>query len=860
MRRGCGSILEPDSAVLKASNAAATLLGWLVIGQWRAQPGRLATAVAAIAIGVALSLAIELVNRSALSEFGNALAIVNGDAHASIVARSTGFDEALYDAVLAEPGFSAVSPVVESALTLGSRSIRVIGLDVMRAAEVTPGLLPQGTDAGSASAVFADDAIFLSTAALSAWGVKVGDSISPRNGLAPVRLRVAGTVPGASAGQALAVMDIGAAQWRLGWLKRLSRIDLRLAPGTHPQSLQQAWAARLPADAQWSTPQSGAQRMSNLSRAYRVNLSVLALVALFTGGFIVHATIALATARQAATLALLGVLGARPRQALQSVLIQACLLGAAGAGLGLLGGVLLAGGLLRVVGGDLGGGYFGAGPAALTLPPVTLVLFGLLGIGTALLGSVGPALAIRRQSPAQALKTPIDTAPVATGKALKVALLLATSGSLLTMLPAWNGLPLAAYAAIAAWLFAGIALVGPLTVLVGRGADALLPGAWRHPTLWLALQRVRGAPHSAGVALAGVVASFALASAMTIMVDSFRHSVSDWLGTVLPADLYARAGGAGLQAALTPAVQQQVAAVPGVARAEFLRSLEVSIDPGRPAIGLMVRPIARTAPERHLPLVGAAIVPAAAERPIWVSEAMVDLYGWRTGSLVDLPIAGALQRFRVAGVWRDYARQHGAVVIDREDFIALSGDASANDIAIHLTTGASDTAVIEQIRRSVPALAEIEFRSAREIRELSLTIFDRSFAVTYVLEAIAIIVGLFGVAATYAGQALARAREFGMLRHLGVTRTQIVRLFALESGVLIFTGVVWGGLLGLLIAVVLVHRVNPQSFHWTMTLQWPGPLLAASAIALVVLGVAAAVLAARSAVGESPVRAVREDW
>ena len=138
-------------------------------------------------------------------------------------------------------------------------------------------------------------------------------------------------------------MDIGAAQWRLGWLGRLTRIDLRLAPGVDPAALARDWTGRLPADAAWSTPQAGAQRMSNLSRAYRVNLSVLALVALFTGGFIVHATIALATARQAPTLALLAVLGARPRHALQCVLAQALILGLAGAALGVLAGVLMAG-------------------------------------------------------------------------------------------------------------------------------------------------------------------------------------------------------------------------------------------------------------------------------------------------------------------------------------------------------------------------------------------------------------------------------------------------------------------------------------------------------------------------------------
>jgi putative ABC transport system permease protein len=848
------------------------LIGWLLIGQWRAQPGRLATAVLAIAIGVALSLAIELVNRSALSEFGDALAIVNGQAQASIAARSNGMAESVYEAVLADPAIAAASPVVEGSLSLNGKALTIIGLDPMRAAEVTPGLLPrgvdqasaegtaQGSDQGSASSLFADDALFLSNAALALWQVRVGDRVSARRGLETVSLRIAGTVPGAGAGQALGVMDIGAAQWRLGWLGRLTRIDLRLAAGGTPAALAAAWATRLPADAIWTTPSAGAQRMSNLSRAYRVNLSVLALVALFTGGFIVHATISLATARQAPTLALLAVLGARPRHALQCVLAQACALGLAGAVLGVAAGVLLAAALLRLVGGDLGGGYFSGLSGSLVAAPLVLVLFGGLGLATALLGSAGAALAVRRQSPSQALKTAGDSAPGNPAAARRLALALATIGTVLTFLPAWNGLPLAAYAAIACWLFAGIALVGPITALAGRWADALIPGAWRHPAAWLALQRIRGAPQSAAVALSGVVASFALASAMTIMVDSFRHSVADWLDTVLPADLYGRAGTAGALATLTPDTQRRLAAIDGIAQVEFLRSLEIALDPARPPVGLMIRVMDPAAPQRHLPMIGLAVPVAPDARPVWISEAMVDLYGLKPGAVTELPIGGRWQRFQVAGIWRDYARQHGAVVISRQDYLTLTGDDSASDIAIRLAPGASEAQVIQRIRTGLPALAPIELRSSRGIRELSLRIFDRSFAVTYVLEAIAIVVGLFGVAATYTGQALARAREFGMLRHLGVTRRQVMALFAIESGLLITAGVAWGALLGSVIAVVLVHRVNPQSFHWTMDMHWPGPLLAASALSLVALGILAAVAAARSAAGTSPVRAVRQDW
>ena len=217
-------------------------------------------------------------------------------------------------------------------------------------------------------------------------------------------------------------------------------------------------------------------------------------------------------------------------------------------------------------------------------------------------------------------------------------------------------------------------------------------------------------------------------------------------------------------------------------------------------------------------------------------------------------------RFQVAGLWRDYARQHGTVVVAEHDYRRLTGDDGVNDVALWLTPGQSESAVLDELRARLPALAAMEFRSASELRAISLRIFDRSFALTYVLEAIAIVVGLFGVATTYSGEALSRIREFGILRHLGLTRGQIGRLFALEASLLITIGCLWGLAIGAAIALVLVHLVNPQSFHWTMDVAWPWPLLALSATLLVALGTLAAVLATRSATGQSPVLAVREDW
>jgi putative ABC transport system permease protein len=849
------------------------LARWFLAAAWRAQRGRWVAAAAAIAIGIALAVAIFSVNRSALVEFQEAIATVNGEAQLQVLPRSGTFAEETFATVARAPGVTAASPVLEGELALPGRAERlaVIGVDPLRAAGVTPALVPRvalpsggsrDDGGGSGSPLFDADAVFLSPAALGWLGLRVGDTLVARAGLAELRLRVAGTVD-AGAGRRLAAMDIGTAQWRLGSLGRLSRVDLRLAEGESSARAAQAIAALLPADATVAAPSAREQRMSNVSRAYRVNLNVLALVALFTGAFLVFSAVGLSAVRQRPQLALMSVLGAS-RGWLQGTLIaQGAAVAAAGTAVGIPLGLLLAGGLLAWVGGDLGGGFFAGTRPELRPGAAATAGFALLGVGVGVAAAWLPAREAARAPAARALKSASDEQALARLSRSGPALALAAAAIALSFAPPVAGLPIPAYVAIALGLLAGIAAV-PFLVETAFGWLARAAGgrAWPSPPAWLALQRVARAPGQAAGTIAGVVASFALTVAMVIMVASFRDSVAEWLDTVLPADVYGRApaAAAGSGGALDPALQAAILAVPGVRSAEFSRSVELSLDPAQPAVAVLARPIAAAEASRTLPITGSVLDAPAGTVPVYVSEPMVDLHGFSPGRTVALPFGPPGTRYFVAAVWRDYARQFGAVAIDAADWRRLTGDATASDVAIRLADGASAGDVTARLRAQVPALAGIELRSAQELRRLSLAIFDRSFAMTYLLEAAALVVAVFGIATAYAGQALARAREFGVLRHLGVTRAQIGRQIAIEGGLLTAFGAAWGGALGFAIGLVLIHRVNPQSFHWTMELRMPwGPILG-SALLLALSGAVAAVLAARAATADSALSAVREDW
>ncbi|MDQ6646584.1 MAG: ABC transporter permease, partial [Pseudomonadota bacterium] len=245
-----------------------------------------------------------------------------------------------------------------------------------------------------------------------------------------------------------------------------------------------------------------------------------------------------------------------------------------------------------------------------------------------------------------------------------------------------------------------------------------------------------------------------------------------------------------------------------------------------------------------------------------VSEPAAAIYGIHQGDHLTLPIAGITPRVFVAGIWRDYGRQQGSIVIDSDAYTRLTGDASRSIVSIALKPGSAPDTVLDRLRAVMPAalVAHLVVSRSQEIRAKGIAAFDRSFAITYLLEAIPILVGLVGVAATVSAQTLARIKEFGMLRHIGVLRRQIVLMLVAEGALLGAIGGIAGIGLGVAMSQILIRVVNPQSFHWTMDTRIPWLLFAIVIIALVVAAGGTALLAGRRALSTDAVKAVREDW
>lgn len=886
----------------------------LLWAEWRHHPWRQGAAVLAVALGVALAFAVQLINASALSELSAAVHAASGAPDFSVRPRDGLLAEDLYPRLAMAPGVAQASPVLDLSVTVRgadgqSHPAHLLGLDAFVAPWISPGWLAQPEAAaasGAASpgaplAALDPDLVFLNAAARALVGN------APRLTLVvdgrTHEFAIGGRI--AADGPPLLVMDIAGAQTHFDRVGSLSRIDVRLAPGARQEAVMAALDAG--PDVRAAAPDEAALRMARLSQSYRVNLSVLSLVALFTGAFLVFSVQSLAVAKRIPQLALLGVLGMDGRQRRALVWIDSLAVGVLGGAAGLALGTGLAAAALRALGGDLGSGTLGGSAPHLQWSVLAALAYGALGIASAFAGGWWPARAAQGIAPAQSLKG-LSTAaggdwPAAAGLGLIAV------AALLALVPPWHAIPWGAYASVGVLLLGGISLVPQVVALLLKGF-----GGARNPVAALAVARAVDQRHTATAAVAGVVASLSLVVALTVMVSSFRDSLIAWLDDVLPADLYVRQlPGAGDTPAFLPPAVVAAASGPGVRQVRAERLLPVTLAPDQPEAALLIRDLLPGETQPHLPwIVEPDDAAPAPDDPLSVypTEVLAALQHLKKGDVVWLPLppprgAGARSTSRttsvravVRGIWRDYARQQGALLMSRADWLRLTGDERVSGLAIWLADpdtedgphagartdagagahapGGADAsrgpsanarsgaatrdAVVARIKAAVAPDAPTEVATAGELRAYSLRIFDRSFAVTRWLQGVALAIGLAGIAASFSAQVLARRREFGTLQHLGFTRRQVLALVASEGALWSAVGAVLGLALGLAVSVVLVKVVNPQSFHWTMHMSVPPGILLVLGLGVVLAGSLTAWASGHAAASRDVVRAVKEDW
>ncbi|HEY1058897.1 MAG TPA: ABC transporter permease [Limnobacter sp.] len=849
----------------------------LLQGAVRDQPVKWLITTLSIAVGVGLGLAVHLIHQEALGQFNQGVQQFSGQADVQLLPHSQWLPDTLLETVAQLPEVRLAAPVIEQRVHLEglNQTVRWLGLDVFQSAAITPNLIGQVDNTDTAPTrgeipLIASDTVFISPSlrealhqhALEQHSQRSPTVLADMNGK-PVRWTIAGSLPAAGSGQLLAMSDIAALQWKLGVIGKISRVDIKLQEGVQTEAFIATHAKAFSSVGRFETPRDQSTRGAAVSQAYRANLSILAMVALLTGGFLSFSTQMLAVAQRSRQWALLAAMGTSVARLRLQVLFESAVCGLVGSGLGVALGVGLAQWVVQHLGVDLGAGYFNTGSHALTVHLLDALLFMGFGLLATVLGGLAPSQHTAQMAIAQRMRAGTEEAGLRfANRAHWLGLVLCALAVACLWIPPVGNIPVGGYLAVALGLFGGIALLGLAVRIVVRPPKTL------HNLGQLARSRLASTPNLLSVGLSGVVASFALVVAMHVMIFSFRQSLDVWLNQVLPAPLYMKVLDMQSQS-IPPNVQTLVQHTAGVERAEFWGSQSVVLDPLRPPVELIIRPLDVADAAQRLPLIGAQYTGLKADRiPVWVSEPMVDIYRLHSGDTFTLHLdSGQQLNAQVMGVWRDYSRQHGAIVVPKAHVVSLNkaGNNTLRDTqgAIWPSAGIPPQAVVQNLTNQLGNTGEAArytFAEPGEIRQVSLGIFDRSFAVTYLLEVAAVVIGLFGVGTTFSAMALQRRREFALLGAMGATRSLLIKLLLREALLSSALAAGMGLAIGLSFAAILVFVVNPQSFHWTMEWFTPWRDLVIMVAVLMVMSTVTVTLALRGHLQHQLLMQLKEDW
>jgi putative ABC transport system permease protein len=826
----------------------------------RREPLRVVLTVFAVALGVGVVLAMEMAGSAAAGSFRSSLETLAGKADFEVTAVG-GVPEEVFARLVAVPYPIRVSPRIEdfAAVQPAGEVVPVVGLDLV--AEAFSHANTTSTPWTQGEKV--EDAVWVG----SALGKRPGETIRLALNDSAANYKVAGIlpdVPGSPQARNAVIMDIALAQKALGRQGRLDRVLIEVPQTPALQEWEQILRQDLPAGVRLERYGSRSNENRRMLEAFRWNLRINSYVGLVVGAFLIYNTISVSVVRRRGEIGILRALGATRGAVLALFLAEAGVFGLAGALLGLPLGRVMATGAVRLVGATVESLYVSSQPAPLSLSADAVALALCLGLAAALFSAFAPAREAAGVPPVEAMAPGRREyeARVHKTRDLVLGIVVALAAAAASRLPPVGGKPLFGYLA-ALLLVVASALATPAVVSTVMAASAGTLRRLLGVEALLASRSLGASLRRTSVLVGALSTAAAMMVSVGIMVGSFRQTMMVWMDHQLQADLY-------VSPALPPAgdrhptlssdVPDRVAAVPGVAEVDRFRAYSISYQ-GLPATlaGGESRMIARAGRLRFLSGDAAEIVTRLPSGDFAViSEPFANKHQVGTGDTLRLPLGREVHAFRILGVFYDYGNERGMIVMDRATLLKYLPDPAASSLAVFLAPGADAAAVRSAVVRAVTGRQVTVFLN-RELRAEAVRIFDRTFAITYALEAVAILVAVMGIAGALLALVIDRRREFGLLRFLGASSGQIRRLILFEAGLLGLLANFAGLALGAVLSLILVFVINKQSFGWTIQFHWPVAVLLGALSAVYLATLLAGLYPAEMAVRLVPIEVIHEE-
>ena len=854
--------------------ARAVALYRLIVRPMAMDPLRALLTAAAVTLGVAVIVAVDLASEASMGSFRSSLESLQGSASYEIT-QVGGIPETVYgDLVrLAEP--LAFSPRIEGFALLPETGERapLFGVDLV--GDTTLGELGAMPRPG-VSELFEGTPVWVG----AALGASPGDALELIVGDRRLALRVQGILdfPGAAAG-GFVIMDIAPAQRALGRMGRLDRIYVYTRGEARSRTRGEEWgrvrgeerdwpavlAPLLPPAASILPAGIGTEDSRRMLGAFRWNLRMMSYATILVGAFLIYNTVSAYIVRRRGQIGIARAVGASRAMVRAAFLFEGAVFGVLGVAAGLVLGRLLAVGAVETVGRTVSSLYVSSTPGEIALRPWTVAVAVVSGIGVSVLSAWWPAREAAAVAPTEAMAGASPDHEVRTGgrraagrRSTVAAATLAVLAVVCCLAPPVDRIPVGGYLALAC-LVGATAMISPRVSLLVLG----LGGRWLTAPLGVVAGiAARGLAASLGrtsVIVSAMAIATALIVGMTVMIGSFRETVVHWIEHRLQADFYVSPAGGGASATMGETVAQRLEAVPGVMEVGRFRTYPIRYR-GTPAtLGLAdvalydrhsgIRFLEGPAPEAIWPRL-------AAGDGVIVSELFSYRHDVHVGDTIRLPLGADVAELRVAGVFYDYSGERGFVIGDRNALLGYLPDRRVSNLGVYLEPGAG----FEESRRALGRAAselEVVVTPSRTLRERSIEIFDRTFTITYALEAIAVLVAVLGMAEALLNLVFDRRRELAQLRMHGASMRQIRGLILVQAGLLGLAACGLGLVFGAAWSQVNLLVIHKQSFGWAVQLHWPGAGLAATLGLIFAASVASGLYPARVGARLNPVEVLR---
>ncbi len=805
--------------------------------------------VVGVSIGVAMIIAIDLANSSANRAFTISTDAVVGKATHQIVRGPNGVEESVYVQIRRELGYRKSAPIVEGYVrvkTLNGQPMRLLGVDSFAERPFREELGTAkiaGLNQRSFSAFMAEPNTVLIGANVSdEYRLPIGESLEIQVGSYHHKLRIVDVIASENRRirrslKDLMVTDIATAQEIFAKIGKLDRIDLILPDAPLHTTALERIESILPPGARIESSDARRGAVIEMTKAFRLNLTALSLLALVVGLFLIYNTVSFSVIQRRAVIGRLRAIGMTRSEIFAMILAQATVLGIAGALLGIGLGIFLSRSAIGMVTTSINDLFFVSNVREIDVSALTLLKGGLLGIAAAMTGALIPAYEATRVSPAGTLqRSTIESRTRGSLHRISIAGVAALVLGAVLLLPDWH---------------LGLTFLGVLAVLVGmalltpsfmRGFAALAGTRWlrrRLPILGnMAIRDIDRALSRTSTAVAALMIAVSVIVGVSVMVGSFRMTVERWLTDLLGADIFVSppaVANSQMAARLDPDAVKLFGTFPGIAQVATARSVEIDTKAmGRITLSAITWDIAGE--KRHYKsAVGnhAETWDAFRSGGLIVNEPLASRYKRSLGDKITLLTDRGEVPFKIVGVVYDFDVRPGAMMYDAV-YRNYWDDAHVSSAALFVQPGVNVDEKIGSLKSVLAGKLDLIIRSNRALRADALAVFDRTFSIFVALQMLAAVVAFIGILSALMSLQLERTREIGTLRSIGITRGQLSRLTLLETGLM---GAIAGLIAmptGLVLAAILIYIINLRSFGWTLQMQLqPSQFTLAFVVALV---------------------------